>query len=34
MPNAPISPATDWAKYQTTMTEVERATGMKFNLGQ
>jgi endonuclease G, mitochondrial len=34
MPNAPISPATDWTKYQTTMAEVERATGMKFNLGQ
>jgi len=34
MPNAPISPATDWPKYQTTMTEIERATGMRFNLGQ
>ena len=34
MPNAPISPANDWAKYQTTMTAVEEATGMKFNLGQ
>jgi endonuclease G len=34
MPNANISPATDWPKYQTTMSEVERATGMRFNLGQ
>lgn len=34
MPNAPISPATSWPQYQTTMTEIERATGMKFNLGQ
>jgi endonuclease G, mitochondrial len=34
MPNAPISPATDWTRYQTTITEVERATGMRFNLGQ
>lgn len=32
MPNAPISPATDWTRYQTTITEVERATGMRFNL--
>lgn len=32
-PNAPISPATSWPQYQTTMTEIERATGMKFNLG-
>lgn len=34
MPNGPITPATDWPKYQTTMTAVEQATGMKFNLGQ
>ena len=34
MPNAPISPATSWPQYQTTMTEVERATGMRFGLGQ
>ena len=34
MPNANISPATDWPKYQTTMSEVERATGIRFNLGQ
>jgi endonuclease G len=34
MPNAPISPATSWPQYQTTMTEIERATGMRFNLGQ
>jgi endonuclease G len=34
MPNGPINPATDWTKYQTTMTAVEQATGMKFNLGQ
>lgn len=34
MPNAAITPATDWPRYQTTMTEVERATGMRFNLGQ
>ena len=34
MPNAPINPATDWPKYQTTMAAVEQATGMRFNLGQ
>jgi len=34
MPNGPITPATDWPKYQTTMTAVEQATGMRFNLGQ
>ena len=34
MPNAPITPATSWGNYRTTMTEVERATGMRFNLGQ
>jgi DNA/RNA endonuclease G (NUC1) len=34
MPNAPISPATDWPKYQTNMATIEQATGMKFNLGQ
>jgi endonuclease G len=34
MPNAPISPATSWPQYQTTMTEIERATGMRFNLGK
>jgi len=33
MPNGPISPATDWPKYQTTMTAIEQATGMQFNLG-
>lgn len=33
-PNAPISPATSWPQYQTTMAEIERATGMRFNLGQ
>jgi len=33
MPNAPITPATSWPQYQTTMTEIERATGMRFNLG-
>ena len=34
MPNAPITPATSWGNYRTTMTEIERATGMRFNLGQ
>lgn len=34
MPNAPITPATSWPQYQTTITEVEHATGMQFNLGQ
>jgi endonuclease G len=33
-PNGPIVPANSWANYQTTMTEIEKATGMKFNLGQ
>lgn len=30
MPNGPISPATDWPKYETTLANVESATGMKF----
>lgn len=30
MPNGPISPATDWPKYETTLATVEAATGMKF----
>lgn len=30
MPNGPISPATDWPKYETTLAAVEQATGMKF----
>ena len=34
MPNGPITPATSWGNYRTTMTAVEEATGMKFNLGQ
>jgi len=33
MPNAPL-PVEDLPKYQSTMTAVEQATGMKFNLGQ
>ena len=33
MPNAPL-PVADLPKYQTTVTAVEQATGMKFNLGQ
>jgi endonuclease G, mitochondrial len=33
MPNAAL-PVADLPKYQTTMTAVEQATGMKFNLGQ
>lgn len=33
MPNAPL-PVEDLPKYQTTVTTVEQATGMKFNLGQ
>ena len=33
MPNAPI-PVADLPKYQTTMTAIEQATGMKFNLDQ
>ena len=32
MPNAPISPATDWPKYEVPLQAVEQATGMKFNL--
>lgn len=32
MPNAPL-PVEDLPKYQTTMTAVEQATGMRFNLG-
>lgn len=32
MPNAPISPATSWPQYQTSLDEVERATGIRFNL--
>ena len=32
MPNAAL-PVADLPKYQTTMTEIERATGMRFNLG-
>jgi len=32
-PNTAITPATSWPQYQTTMTEIERATGMRFNLG-
>lgn len=34
LPNGPITPATSWSNYQTTMTEIEKATGMKFNLGE
>lgn len=30
MPNAPISPATSWPTYETTLANVEAATGMKF----
>ena len=30
MPNAPISPATDWPKYETTLANVQAATGMQF----
>jgi endonuclease G len=33
MPNAAL-PVADLPKYQTTMTAVEQATGMRFNLGQ
>jgi endonuclease G len=33
MPNAPL-PVADLPKYQTTMTAVEQATGIQFNLGQ
>jgi endonuclease G, mitochondrial len=33
MPNAAL-PVADLPKYQTTMTEIEQATGMRFNLKQ
>ena len=33
MPNAPL-PVADLPKYQTNMTAIEQATGMRFNLGQ
>lgn len=33
MPNAPL-PVEDLPKYQTNMTAIEQATGMRFNLGQ
>jgi DNA/RNA endonuclease G (NUC1) len=33
MPNDTITPATDWPRYQTNMTTIEQATGMRFNLG-
>jgi endonuclease G, mitochondrial len=33
MPNSPL-PVADLPKYQTTMTAIEQATGMKFNLGE
>jgi endonuclease G len=33
MPNAPL-PVADLPKYQTTMTAVEQATGIQFNLGK
>ena len=32
MPNAAISPATSWPNYETTLSEVEKAAGVKFNL--
>ncbi len=32
MPNAPITPATSWPQYETTLTAVEQATGFKFAL--
>ena len=31
-PNAAIRPATSWPQYQTSLQEVERATGIRFNL--
>jgi endonuclease G len=34
MPNAPISPATDWPKYETTVAAVQQATGMVFKFAQ
>jgi hypothetical protein len=33
MPNAAL-PVADLPRYQTTMSAVEQATGMRFNLGQ
>ena len=33
MPNTAL-PVADLPKYQTTMTQIEQATGMRFNLGQ
>jgi hypothetical protein len=30
---APL-PVADLPKYQTTMTQIEQATGMRFNLGK
>lgn len=30
MPNAAIKPASSWPEYETTLAEVEAATGMKF----
>ena len=33
MPNAPL-PVADLPKYQTTMTAIEQATGIQFNLGK
>jgi len=34
MPNESIRPAGDWRKYETTLADVETATGIKFNLGK
>jgi DNA/RNA endonuclease G (NUC1) len=33
IPNAPL-PVADLSKYQTTMSRVEEATGIQFNLGK
>ena len=33
MPNTAL-PVADLPKYQTTMTVIEQATGMQFNLGK
>lgn len=33
-PNTAITPATDWQRFQVSMTTIEEATQMKFNLGQ
>ena len=33
-PNAAITPASDWQRFQVPMAAVEEATQMKFNLGQ